>query len=128
MAALHGGPGLNRRLLGYFTALFLPSAALLIAAAALAYTIQARHQVDALEVRERLDAQRGAQTLSAYVEDFTRDVLFIRSLPMMEQAAQATAVCRSRRFRSSGSSSNTREVLTRAVSPAKRGALNAAKQ
>jgi PAS domain S-box-containing protein len=79
---------LNRRLLGYFTALFLPSAALLIAAAAIAYQSQARHQVDAVKLRQQMDSSRGVQTLGTYIEDFTRDVLFVRAMPATRQATR----------------------------------------
>jgi len=76
---------LDRRLLGYFTALFLPLVALLVAAGAFAYRLQVRQQVAAVELHETIDAERGAQTLTAQVQDFTRDLLFIRSLQIMQQ-------------------------------------------
>jgi len=81
---------LDRRLLGYFTALFLPLAALLVAAGAFGYRLQVRQQLEAIELHETIDAERGAQALAAYVQDFTRDVLFIRSLQVMQQPRVGT--------------------------------------
>ncbi len=81
---------MDRRLLGYFSVLFLPLAALLIAAGAFAYRLQVRHQVEEIELRQTIDAERGAQALAAYVQDFTRDVLFIRSLQVMQQPGLGT--------------------------------------
>jgi PAS domain S-box-containing protein len=77
---------LDRRLLGYFAALFLPAAALVLVASTLAYRTHVSHQVAAIHQRESMDNQRGAQALAADVEAFSRDVLFLSTLPVVRLA------------------------------------------
>ena len=77
---------MDRRLLGYFAALFLPAAALLTAAATYVYRSQVASQVDEIRLRESIDTQRGVQTLRQNLEYFSRDILFMKALPSLRQA------------------------------------------
>jgi PAS domain S-box-containing protein len=74
---------LKHRLLGYFLALFLPSAAIVAGGGLLVYQALVERQVEMIELRETLDTQRGALELREFIADRARDVLFIRQLPSM---------------------------------------------
>ena len=76
---------MNRRLPGYFLALFLPSAALIAGAAVLFYRAQAERQLELVPLRESIDTQRGANELRGFVVEYAQDVLF------MEHAAASSS-------------------------------------
>jgi PAS domain S-box-containing protein len=78
----------NRRLPGYFLALFLPSAALIAGAAVLFYRAQAERQLELVQLREYIDTQRGANELRGFVVEYAQDVLFMERLPTMRAALE----------------------------------------
>ena len=79
---------MNRRLPGYFLALFLPSAALIVGAAVLFYRAQAERQLELVQLRESIDTQRGANELRGFVVEYAQDVLFMGRLPSMRAALE----------------------------------------
>jgi PAS domain S-box-containing protein len=72
---------LNRRLPGYFLALFLPSAALITGAGVLIHRAQTTTQREVLQLRESTDTQHGAAELRDLVVRYAQDVQFIQRLP-----------------------------------------------
>ena len=82
---------MKRRLPGYLLALFVPSAALVVAAAIVVHRAQVTKQIDVIELRESLDTQRGARELRVFIADRARDVQFMSSLPSTHAAVDGTS-------------------------------------
>jgi PAS domain S-box-containing protein len=66
---------MNRRLLGFFCALFLPTAALVVVGSLLAYQVQVQHEAERLERHEATALAQGAASLENSVASASRDVL-----------------------------------------------------
>ena len=82
-----GGYRLNQRLPGYFLALFVPSAALVLGGAAFAYRYQAASELRSVSTRESIDAERGVHALLTNLEAYSNDLGYLLELP--ETAATA---------------------------------------
>jgi PAS domain S-box-containing protein len=78
----------SRRLAGYFLALFVPSAGIVLGAGLLLYRAQARQAIAAVELRESIDTQRGAQTLRSHLDGWSRDLMFLREVPVVQAAIE----------------------------------------